>query len=145
MEARNSTDARKRAELTARKLRSAISNGSVLLDDLDHRSSWARRLRDLIGAYTSDLGGNSNISEAERVLVRRASMLTLQLELMERHFALNGGEATAPQLECYQRATNTLRRTLEALGLERRQKDVGDLADADLTRAVLELCGEATP
>jgi hypothetical protein len=145
MDTRNSTDARKHAELSASKLRSAITNGSVLLDDLDHRSAWARRLRDLIAAHTSDLGGRDNISEAERVLIRRAAMLALQTEMMEKHFASNGGEATPQQIETYQRVVNTLRRTLEALGLERRQKDVSDIADADLTRAVLQLCGEATP
>jgi hypothetical protein len=64
-------------------------------------------------------------SLAERVLVRRAAMLCLQLELLEQRFAANdGGQASAAQLEQYQRGTNSLRRTLQALGLERRAKDV---------------------
>ena len=57
--------------------RSAVTNGSLIFDGIDHRSAWMRRLRDLIAAHTSDLGGQDLISEAERVLIRRASMLML--------------------------------------------------------------------
>jgi hypothetical protein len=110
------------------RLRSAISNGSKVLADLDHRGAWARRLKDLMAAHLSDLGGIDQVSEAEKVLVRRAAMLTLQLELMEQRFANNdNGEASAKQIETYQRVTNTLRRCLEALGLQRRARDVTDL------------------
>ena len=63
-------------DLSIKKVRSAISNGA-LLTNLDHRLPWARRLKDLIGDITSDLGGPDNISEAERVLVRRAAMMTV--------------------------------------------------------------------
>jgi hypothetical protein len=116
---------RKTLDLSQSRVRSAISNGSRLLNELDQRSAWARRLRDLITDHVADLGGADAASQAEKVLVRRAAMLTLQLELLEQRFALNdGGEASAPQIETYQRTTNTLRRTLEALGLERRAKDV---------------------
>jgi hypothetical protein len=83
-----------------------------------------RRLRDLIELHTNDLGGEQGISEAERVLVRRSAMLTLQLELMEQRFALNDGEASPHQLETYQRVSNSLRRLLESLGLKRRARDV---------------------
>ena len=101
-----------------------------MLADLDHRGAWARRLKDLIAAQLSDMGGPEAISEAEKVLVRRSAMLTLQLELMEQRFSQNeGGEATARQIESYQRATNTLRRCLSALGLERRPRDVTEQSD----------------
>jgi hypothetical protein len=114
-------------DLSAKRLRSAITNGTHLLANLDHRLPWARRLKDLIGDITSDLGGANNISEAERVLVRRAAMMTLQAELMEQRFSENeNGAASSQQIECYGRTTNTLRRTLEALGLQRRARDVSD-------------------
>ena len=52
-------------------------------------------------------------------------MLALQAELMEQNFAANeDGAASAKALDCYQRLTNTLRRTLESLGLQRRARDV---------------------
>jgi hypothetical protein len=127
---------RPHSELTASKLRSAITNGA-LLGDLDHRCAWARRLRDLIADITNELGGTNNISEAERVLVRRASMMTLQAELMEQNFSQNAdGAASAKQIDTYQRLVNTTRRTLESLlahgrGLERRPRDITDNADTD--------------
>jgi hypothetical protein len=112
-------------EITLRKLRSSISNGSSLLADVDHRSAWMRRLRDLIGDHVGDLGGEAALSTAELALVRRAAMLTLQLELMESRWCENdGGEASPRALETYQRATGALRRTLESLGLQRRSRDV---------------------
>ena len=115
---------RPRLTPTLTSLRSAISDGRALLD-VDRRSAWARRLRDLIAAHTSDLGGNDALSEAERVLVRRAAMLTLQLELMEFNWAKNSeGKAGPKSIRTYQQCTNTLRRTLEALGLQRRSKDI---------------------
>ena len=104
---------------------------------------WARRLRDLIAAITNDLGGSDLLSEATKVLVRRAAMIALQLELMEQHFADQGGEATAHQIEVYQRASGALRRLLECLGLERRAKDITP-ADNDRYRRFVEAF-EAVP
>ena len=90
-------------DLSIKRVRSAITNG-VLLGDLVHRCAWARRLRDLISDITRDLGGADNIGEAERVLIRRASMMVLQLELLEQRFSENeDGAASANQLETYQR------------------------------------------
>jgi hypothetical protein len=41
----------------------------------------------LISAHTSDLGGQDMISTPEIILIRRAAMLTLQLEMMESRWA----------------------------------------------------------
>src|SRR5688572_12843031 len=108
-----------------RKVRSAISNGSSLLPEIDHRSAWMRRLRDLIADHVSDLGGEAEVSASEMLLVRRAAMLALQLELQEQIWAKErDGQAGPKSLDLYLRATGTLRRTLESLGLKRRLKDV---------------------
>jgi hypothetical protein len=135
---KNSSQRRKASALSLSRLRSSISNGSQLLADLDHRSAWARRLKDLIGDVTSDLGGPEAISEAQKILVRRAAMLCLQLELQEQRFAQNGGEAGSKAIESYQRCTNTLRRVLESLGLQRRPRDVSPstLRPRDLNRLI---------
>ena len=118
--------AHKRLAPSLASFRSAISNGSSLfLANIDERSVWARRLRDLIADHVSDLGGQDVVSSSEMVLVRRASMICLQLEMMESHWADNDGEASPQALQNYQRCVNTLRRTLEALGLKRRMKLVG--------------------
>jgi hypothetical protein len=104
--------------------KSRITNGSALLPGVDGRSPWVRRAKDIIAAHLSDLGGEDNTSAAERSIVRRAAVLTTELERLEAKFAV-AGEATADDLDVYQRMTNTLRRSLEAVGLERRAKDIG--------------------
>jgi hypothetical protein len=78
----------------------------------------------LIGAHLADLGGRDLVSEAEYCLVRRAALLTLELELLESRFEANDG-AKAAELECYQRVASSLRRLMESLGLKRRARDVG--------------------
>ena len=55
--------------------RSRMSNGSAVLPGVDGRSTWARRLRDLISLHLSDLGGGDAVSEAERSILRRAATL----------------------------------------------------------------------
>ena len=101
--------------------RSRISNGKALLHGVDGRSVWARRFRDLIDLHIQD--GGSDVSEAKRSIIRRASALEVELERLEAKFAL-AGEADAADLDLYQRASNTMRRHLESVGLERVARDV---------------------
>jgi hypothetical protein len=56
-------------------------------------------------------------------IVRRAAVLSLELEIMEAKFE-HEGEASLKQLDAYQRTANSLRRLLEAVGLHRRPKDI---------------------
>jgi hypothetical protein len=116
---------------TMRAIRSAISSGSELIHDIDHRSAWARRLNDLICNYERDLGGHDCLSEAQIALVRRCSMLCLQLELLEQKFAQQNGAATERQLHQYQSCSNSLRRISESLNLNRGRvaRDVTTLGD----------------
>jgi hypothetical protein len=107
--------------------RSRISNGSAVLPGVDGRSTWVRRLRDLIGLHLSDLGGDDAVSEAERSIVRRAATLTVELERLEAVFAV-AGEAQPDQLDLYQRTANSLRRLLERVGIERRPRDVSGVS-----------------
>jgi hypothetical protein len=97
--------------------RSRITNGTELLPGIDHRCLWARRFHDLNGLLTIDLGNPRSMSEAQRALVRRASALCVELELMEVRFARDG--STAEELEVFQRCTNSLRRLLECLNIHR--------------------------
>jgi hypothetical protein len=71
----------------------------------------------------ADLGGDDNVSEAERSIIRRVATLTVELELLELKFAKAGG-AEAANLDLYQRTAGNLRRLLEAIGLQRRARDV---------------------
>jgi hypothetical protein len=147
MIAARSHPSRRRSDATPDYLRSRVTNGSCLVPGVDNRSAWMRRYRDLIVEHVADLGGADYVTAAELVLVRRAAMLTLQLEIMETRFALaEGGAAKVKQLDAYQRATNTLRRALETLGLERRMKDVtpgGRAMEAATARIVAAIEGQA--
>jgi hypothetical protein len=105
-------------------IQAAVSNGTSLLVHVDGRSVWMRRLRDLTRAHINQLGGEGNISHAENVLIRRTAMLTLQCEIMDKRFAENNGEAPAWMLELYCRTSNSLRRLLDSLGLQRRARNV---------------------
>jgi hypothetical protein len=73
--------------------------------------------------HMSDLGGPDAVSEAERSIVRRIATLTVELERLEAAFATAGG-AEPEQLDSYQKVSNTLRRLLESVGLDRRPRDV---------------------
>lgn len=109
---------RKPMVLAKSKFRSALTNGSDLLTHIDGRSFQARRFRDLIALHLSDLGlEQSNLSEAQHCLVRRCATITCQLEMMESEFAKRG-RATAKELDVFQRAVGSLRRTFETLGLQ---------------------------
>jgi len=106
-----------------RQARSKVTNGSALLPGVDGRSTWVRRCRDVIALHLSDMGGESNTSAAERSLIRRIAVLTTELEMLEQRFAAVG-MATAIDLDLYVRGAGHLRRLLESIGLQRRQKDV---------------------
>jgi hypothetical protein len=103
--------------------RSRITNGSALLPGASGRTAWVRRCRDIIALHLADLGGDDNTSAAERSIVRRAAVLTTELEMLEARFA-TAGQATATDLDLYIRASGNLRRLLEAVGIQRRPKDV---------------------
>jgi hypothetical protein len=109
--------------------KSRVSNGSALLPGVDGRSAWVRRAKEVIAEHISDLGGADNCSSAERSLVRRASTLTVELERLESKFAA-AEMASAADLETYQRCANTLRRLLQAVGLQRRPRDMS-IIDAE--------------
>jgi hypothetical protein len=87
----------------------------------DMRKAWSRRFFDILDAHLADLGGPDAVSEAELSIVRRASVLELELERLEAGFAQ---EAPAERtLDTYSRVSGQLRRLLETVGLSRRQKD----------------------
>ena len=124
----------------SKKARSAMTNGAVL-PGIDGRSAWVRRLKDLIALHVADLGGDENISEAERAIIRRAAVIITELERMERDFALSEGAPGVIELETYQRAANSMRRLLEAVGLQRRARDVTPTLSDYLARAAQEGSG----
>jgi hypothetical protein len=114
---------RQRIALSKSNQGSRVGNGSALLAGADNRGLWPRRLRELINGHLDDLGGLDRASAAERSLIRRASVLEVELERYESKFAING-EALGKDLDIYQRATGNLRRLLQTIGIKRVSKDI---------------------
>jgi len=126
MRRENSTAVRRSAAPRPPTLRSRVTNGkSLFVKGGDGRGPWARRLRDVVEAHLSDLGGLDNVSEAERSIVRRAAVLTVELERLEAKFAI--GKGSDNDLDLYQRTAGNLRRLLESIGLDRRPREVQTL------------------
>src|SRR5262249_14835002 len=122
------SEGRRPAETGARRLpdqRSAVTNGQRLFVAAgDGRGPWARRMRDVIELHISDLGGLENASEAERSIIRRAATLTIELERLEAKFSTLPNGPRDSDLDMYQRCSNSLRRLLESIGIQRRPRDV---------------------
>jgi hypothetical protein len=114
--------------------RSRLSNGSKFLAGIDGRTTWARRARDIMLAHVSDLGGPDATSEAEHSICRRAATISAELERLESAFAA-AGEASPDQIDLYFRGASALRRLLEAIGLQRRPKDIGPTSLADYVKS----------
>jgi hypothetical protein len=110
--------------------RTKKGTGAVVLTGVDGRSLMARRFREISAAMAADIGGD--LTEAQRHLVARAATLICWCEEREAELA-RGEEFDAAQ---YSAVTNTLRRLLSDLGIERRPRDVTpSLADYLARRA----------
>ena len=107
--------------------RARITNGNDVLPTVDGRSIWARIMRDTMGAMYLHCGGEDNISEPTRMLSRRVGAFEAELIHLEDKFARARAEGREPEhadLDLYSRMSSAQRRMFEALGLERRQRDI---------------------
>lgn len=91
----------------------------VTLDSLDQRTSAARRVREVMGALESDLGGSDNLSTAQRILVGRIATQAAIIESSEAAWARGEGV----DIGTYTTMVNALRRNLETIGLKRIARD----------------------
>jgi|SoiMethySBSTD1v2_1073268.scaffolds.fasta_scaffold49613_8 hypothetical protein len=99
--------------------RSRVSNGKDLfVGGVDGRTAYARRYRDILAQLTSDAGGDP--SEAQAIIIRRATQLAVWCEMAE----ADAASGLSLNVAEYCTATNTLRRLLLDLGLERRLRDI---------------------
>jgi hypothetical protein len=97
------------AALPRARRRANVATGGRSPPGVDHRSAWSRRVVDLMREHVSDIGGEANVSAAERSPIKRAAVLTTELERLESRFA-HAGEASASDLDLYQRSAGNLRR-----------------------------------
>jgi hypothetical protein len=118
-----SSSNRERFLAPSSKSRARLSNGHPFPTTVDGRDAWPRRYRDLLITHVQAKGGIDNVTPGELAIIKRAVGLEVSLEQDEAHFARNnGGEPWRWNL--YQRKANSMRRLLQALGLERRAKDI---------------------
>jgi hypothetical protein len=117
--------------------RSKVSNGTRLLAaDIDGRSSHARRFRDLVRAFTAELGGT--LSELERGLVRQAAAIVLKTEQMQEEL-VRGKSVDTDELI---RLSSESRRVLAAItgtGRKQRHHNTRDNARASAPRSIEDL------
>lgn len=66
-----------------KRTKSRVSNGTKLFLTGPQTTAASRRLGDVLRAIVADLGGPSNLSEAERQLARRAASLSVACERLE--------------------------------------------------------------
>jgi hypothetical protein len=95
------------------------------LDQLDGRTGIAQTMRARYAAMTSDLGGAESLSYAQRSLAERALWLEYWLQTQEQELA-KGKEFDVSR---WIQAANGLQGILAKLGLERKARDVPNLAD----------------
>lgn len=98
--------------------RTRAGNGSVVLNNVDGRSIVFRRYREILASLVSDMGGDP--SEAQEQIARRAASLAIWCESQDEG-AANGNPI---DVAAYTTASNSLRRLLESLGLERKARNV---------------------
>ncbi len=103
----------------SRTTRSRITNGSTLhLGYVDGRTEAARRFRDVLSEIASDLGGSESLSEAQRQLARRASMMSVQCETLEAK-SIAGEEI---DLDLYGALSDRIGRAFTRLGIKREKR-----------------------
>jgi hypothetical protein len=82
-------------------------------------------MRDLIEQHVGDLGCPSELSKAQRQLVKRAATLETALEQFDAKFA----SAEEASIDAYSRISGNLRRLLAELGLKRVPKQIDPVQD----------------
>ena len=102
---------------------SRTTNVQKMIDGADGRSSYMRRWRDIQAAHTSDLGGDDQLSQAKRSIIRNIATMSAQLEAYDRRFA-DAGMAPPEELDLYCRVSGHRRRLMESIGMEREAKDI---------------------
>jgi hypothetical protein len=115
--------------------RARVTNHHDLLPGLDGRSPAARRYRDLVNAFISDMGGIEQCSAIKIGLVRRLASVTVQVETIEA--SLVNGQPIDISVLCT--LASTVLRLSSRLSIERVPKPVNN----EVTLA--DIMHEATP
>jgi hypothetical protein len=80
----------------AKARRTRVTNGRTLLPTAVGNSIWARIARDTLASLIAHLGGTDMISETQRLIARRVSMLEAELIFMEDVIGIVRAEGREP-------------------------------------------------
>jgi len=105
--------------------RSAISNGSWLLEGVDHRSALGRRYRDLCMNMADDMGGASILTEPQKAMIRQLAAVMVECEKLQSQIVR--GEKV--DHEVLVRLTNLHARLLDKLKMKTKAKPKRTLQD----------------
>jgi hypothetical protein len=99
----------------------------IVLARPDGRTREARLVRQMRERLTEELGGSRRMTARQRVLVERAVYLQLRCAVLDKRLA--DGTFTDYDSKTYLAFSNSLRRAMEALGLESVTEPQPTLAD----------------
>ena len=115
--------------------RSAISNGTSFLRDVDHRSPIYRRYRDIARSILVDQGGVEQCSESRQQLIRRFAAAAVLSEQLETRL-VNGEEIDVAE---HAILSSTLVRLAQRIGIDRVPRDVNGPSLGELLRSDLDM------
>jgi hypothetical protein len=101
-------------------MRSRTTNGNRFLDNIDGRSTEARRMYDITAQIAQDLGGVDRITETRLHLIRRFATLCVLLE--QREVDVAGGKPINES--AFAKQSSVLCRLAHRIGLKRIPKTV---------------------
>jgi hypothetical protein len=119
---------RGRSRVTNQRMRGKVNAGALFVE-IDGRTAWGRRYRDIVAALADDAGGLSSLSELKYALIRRVAALILESEKIE--VSLARGEKA--DVDLLARISSHIRRLGEAIGIDRKVRDITPTL-ADLVR-----------
>src|SRR6267142_5288404 len=83
LEGRQLSAARAKNGARSARTQSIVTNGKRLHVVATGNTPWARRFRDVYDQIVADLGGPEDLSEAQRQIIRRCSLIAIACEKVE--------------------------------------------------------------
>lgn len=100
--------------------KSAVTNGTTILPDIDGRSKEARRFKDIASQIVTDQGGLELCAEARLQLIRRFSACCVMAEQMEANLA-SGKNINIVE---HSMLTNAIVKVAARIGIDRRSRNI---------------------
>ena len=118
------------AKLHKQRRNSVKSGAFATLDrrNIDQRTKLARALKHVHAELINALGGPEAVSPQKQIIISRAVYKLARCVLFESH-SLASDEVNTGSDNTYLAWSNSLRRDLESLGLERSERKIMDLRD----------------